>query len=229
MTAINFVREVDRIHLVTDGRGRAPGTRTTFGPGGVRRENSVAMAMQKVAIFPHLNMAVALRGQAAHLPLIAASIPLFGRSFDEVRKRVADEFRPVFESATNTWVGHGVDERVGAVDIIFAGISEKSGPAAFIIPTHAFYADLKPWVAVDLVDEFFFSPPDPALYEKFDADSAVDVDAFAIGSIEFQRGIMLRGPDGVEFPGKLEIGEFAQVTTIARDHVTSRIVHRWRD
>lgn len=230
MTAINVVRTSDRVHVVCDGRGLAPSETVRSFSGltvATRVTPARAIAMSKVATFPHLNLALGIRGQAFMIPHVAAMVPVFGKSFDEIRASLASGFRNWWTGAAAQWGRAGADARMTSADLIFAGISEEiGGPASYMVATHEFYGDaIPPWQPVDL-PEVYLSPGDQATFERF-AEPPDDIDAFAIASLKHQRDLELRGPAGETFQGRREIGVFAQVTTVSRHAITSRIVHRW--
>jgi hypothetical protein len=228
VSAINIACETDRVHVVTDGLGRGPGF-TRFTAAGPEAVAGDVVPTQKIATIAHLSLAAAVRGNAAHLPVVASAIPLFGSSFDQVKSRFPSGFRPHFEAVVRQWRSIPGCRYVDQADIVVAGISEERGPQAYVVPTHARYRDCRPWIAHD-AGKVFFSPNDDSLHGVFgNLPEPIDIVSFAIGTLSCQRELELFGADGESFRGSTEIGLFAQVTTITRDSIVSRIVHRWRE
>lgn len=116
-------------------------------------------------------------------------------------------------------------------EIVVAGISETSGPSAYIVASHDRYGE--PWELVPLTG-LCITPANDEIHERMIAAlpldcTAEDIDPeeHGLAILEIQRAHLIEN-DGIE--GKFcAVGGFGQLTTVTADAVTSQIIHRWPD
>jgi len=205
MSAINVLIQTDRAHLYTDAAIYQPdGELVGIGP--------------KVRMMPHINAAMAMRGAFLGLAPIAEELSA-APSFDALRAGIIDCLKKCAAS-----YAHLLDQCSAGPDfeVVIAGISETTGPSAYLVASHSRYGD--PWSIVDL-SGLSLTPASDVVHQSVfaiadgrDADQ-LDPVADGLAIMEVQRA---------ERSGAY-VGGFAQLTTIDADGVHSRIIHRWPD
>jgi hypothetical protein len=205
MTAINVFRDVDAIHMITDGIAHV-GDRPSFVTG-------------KAWPLPHVNAVSAVSGPAAAAGLMV-SVMGAATSYDELKaygaleaRSAFKEFRKVLELSTDPT----------EVRIVIAGFSEKGGADSFVISSKA-APEVPEWSAVTLPP--IFGVPmdeDNAISKAWLSAFPTAYDALAYPA---EAGILLLELQRSSF-GTAFVGGFAQMTTVTREAVTSRIIHRW--
>lgn len=215
MSACNILRGADRVHVITDGLG-AIAVDPRLQPGFLAAQAGARfVSANKVLALPHLSAAIVVRGDFIYAHSVAALVPMFGTTFDEVRANLATELRPWWEASLPDWKAKGLN---GAADIFVAGISETEGPTSFAIVTHDLYGDAHRWSVTDL-GAFSMAPMEPSLVERMTAraeETEVDVEALAVDCIEGQAVLVPH-----------EVGAHVTLTTIRPGKVSSRILHRF--
>lgn len=213
MSAINTLVKRDSVHLITDA--------ASYDSAG----NLVA-AIPKVALLPHINAAVACRGPRASVPLFADLLSAAASTYDELKAHAPTflrELRPMLDAT----FAHC---EFGAVfDVVIAGISESAGPDAYLICSHERYG-VQPWTVVQFAG-LAMMPADAATQELVLASIPDDVelvDPERDGRIilEAQRAFPMDHGGGRVFTG---VGGFGQLTSITRDGISTRVIHRWPD
>lgn len=213
MTAINTVLKRDSVHLLTDA--------ASYDIAG-----NLVTAAPKVALLPHLNAAVACRGPHIALPLIADLLGAAASTYDDLKAKAPAficALLPIFE-ASFAQCQFGSD-----FDIVVAGISEMAGPDAYLICSHDRYG-AAPFSTVQL-SGLSLLPGDPAIHERVLATVLSDVEQFdverdGLAVLEAQRAHAVEHAGGRWLTG---VGGFAQVTSITRDGISTRVIHRWAD
>lgn len=209
MTAVNVLIHENAAHLLTDGAG-------------YDIEGTLLSPTTKVQMLPHLNAAVAGRGAAALPAIYAQALGSVSDSFDEAKGKAVQclrEVSPLFGL-------HPTD----GLEVVVAGISEARGPEAYAIFSHDRYG-IEPYTIADFdmlgmtpgecVSEFLASLPNGAETDPNDIDPAVD----GLRLLEMQRGTKVDSQIG----NASVVGCFAQLTTITRDGISTRILKRWDD
>jgi hypothetical protein len=211
LSAINLIRQDDRVHLVTDGAL-------------VETENGLLVshyAKQSIAV--HLNAAVALRGQGALANLVLPYLTNSGASFENFVHFLETGFRAWFEKQL---MPHCSKQRetlknFEEFDLIIAGYSER--PRSYIL-SNIERPGLPAWTLTDTSDAFFM-PADQFLIDRFQPET-FDPATEGVALVENQRRSFRFGEKSKPFCG---IGAFIQATTIDATGIHSRIVHRWPD
>lgn len=219
MTALTVFRHSDAVHIVSDG--------TMQGMSG-----AAIGSVSKVWPIPHLSAAVAMRGGPIMLPVMSFALQT-AATFDDLRnevaalaRRVFDEWRVVLEQSPFS----------ADFDLAVAGISERDGPASYLVCNHNRYG-VKPWTVVDL-GPCALLPGGPAVMDEFwkaypagTSSQALDPERDGLRILEMQQRHELEAAfemvDGTPLP--MRIGGFAQLTTVRRDAITTKIIHRWPD
>lgn len=115
-------------------------------------------------------------------------------------------------------------------EVSVAGISEQHGPSGFRITTlQAGDEHLEPWRVIDMPRGF---NPCPCNTEADEQEIRValaaaprNLESHAIAALKTQRDIASR--DFAEGRTPCWVGGFAQLTTIATNGISTRIIHRW--
>jgi hypothetical protein len=203
MTAINVIRHPDAIYILTDGAG--------FG-----EDSQPSALVNKVFPLPHLNAALALRGQFPMLVVLASALSTVAiDTFDELKRllpsialQVASGLRPVMVSVE--------------FDLVVGGFSEASGSDSYGVFSHDRHG-LAPWKVhqfgemsvapqSDEVQAFLWSFPEGMSAKDF----TPEVDGLAL--LNVQRATA---------EGGRIMGGFAQLTKITRQGIGTRVLERW--
>ena len=187
----------------------------------------------KIEIVAHANMAVMVRGLQQHLVYAISRLPFMGSSYDEIKVSCASVLRKEWDAyiAGLAPLLRVPADVAGFAEFYFAGISATAGSDSFAILTHRLYGDAEPWTAID-IGNAFFAPADATFADRFPHGSIGEnnIAAKAVEVIEAQRTLTVASvnlPEGQVGNASEEIGLFAQVTTISKEAITTRIVHRW--
>lgn len=212
MTAINVFFAPDRVHMVTDGAA-------------IEQDGRLARLSNKAVPIPHLNAVIGARGAAGLPGILSELITSTANGYDEVKACIIGKFRSVIEPAAERQRAAGGGEF--EVDLVVAGLSESAGPNCYVIASHANHPGVSAWTLIPI--EFaLLTPENDALAADIEPllEGDCDVEAVAVRALEGQRRI--RVPHGTA--GEVCIvGGFAQLTTVAPDGITSRILKRWPD
>lgn len=204
MTAINIIRTRHTVHMLTDGSGY--------------EGNQQSFSLAKAFPQPHLSAVIAVSGAIAHGPLLATGLGMAATSYDDLKaiavravQEMVEFYTPVFQRIE--------DPRFV---IVVAGISESSGPDAYVITNDPRVAE--PWTTQQ-IGGCTMIPADAATQAVFHAafgsiedSEELDPERDGIRMMEIQR----RNP-------AFGIGAFAQLTTVTLDGITTRVIHRWAD
>jgi hypothetical protein len=218
MTAINLIRQSDAVYIVSDGVG-------------CDRDGVVQFVVPKVFPLPHLRAAVAGRGNIFGLAHVAAALAM-APTYDVMKMRAAKTLREVvdlFRDINATQGAQGEAIFPSDLQIYVGGWTVAGEPDAFLMLTSE-TSGLPPWTVVPILD-FGMFPGGEAQDDawSFLAGRGVeDLDPRADGLkiIEAQRRYKIENQYGQSTFG---IGGFAQLTTVARDRITTEILHRWPD
>ena len=208
MSACNIILHSDAVHVMTDGACFLPS----------RPLEPFAFAA-KAWVMPHLNAVAVNTGPSAFSPLVA-QILSFASSFDGILDASWDGLRAAFDQFPD----------LPDFSVMVAGFSESNGPSAFRVASGRKCSQhrdgsvtwFEPWSAVSL-PKLSFVPGGADLSAEVaarieGAKSADDFDPITDGVwlIERQRASRLAG-----------VGGFVQLTSVTRDGITSRVIHRW--
>lgn len=218
MTAINVILSSDSAHMITDGA-------ITDDSG------SVLMIGPKVYSFPHIGAAISIRGAKGIAVMIAEGLSLSGKKYDfSSYDKLKATIRPFLSEFLSSADAGKLDGMFPAewreLDIVVAGWSDAQKRAdAFFIVTHNQHPVVPTMKVID-TGAHLIAPTHPALMADIEprisaiiAGEACDscLDEFAADLIERQRQL------------EPNVGGFAQVTTVTRSAITSRIVARFPD
>ena len=216
MSAVNIFRQTDAVHVVTDGYAiddtAEPGTGAYF-------------AVPKVFPLPHLNAVVAARGVLLAPWLMAMCIARSGDSYDAAKQRAVQSARDCAGSLANL-------PRGGLFEFYVAGFSETTGADSYCV-TSSEATGVPVWQVVDLGTSSF-APSDQSVLDEMQRGlpanlrtlDDLDPEREGLRVLELQRARHFTGVDSVE---RMNIGCFAQITTVTRDAITTRILRRWPD
>ena len=219
MTAIITIKHATAMHVLTDGAAWQPGGASKTGPKG-----EPAFECSKTVPLPHLNAVIAARGSPIFAPVLAQLLgPAQVRTFDGIAPVLA----PLAVECCSM-------VRQELFDLVLAGISETRGPTAFFMCNHDGHGpDVRPLQVVDL-PALGFLPGGPEITAEIAAmlpagghSGMLDPVRDGLQMLE----IMRRHPqpwygrDGET----IDVGGFAQLTTVAADGISMRVIHRWGD
>lgn len=231
MTAVNYVRQRDALHFITDG--------AAYSPSGV-----LLGVTQKATAFAHLPAVfcirgpVAARGMLTNLTRVAtfdamvADFELeFEREFEHCASALTDTGLPDVEMMFGGWSEAAQEFQVymisscdGADRIAAEQLEARQGlampDAAFKLKRLEDVAAIAPNVPVSEISIAYGRP-------LASIDDIRDIDEFGIVLLELQRARLISNAPGLS--PCCNIGGFGQVTTITRDAVSSRIICRWPD
>jgi hypothetical protein len=180
----------------------------------------------KVFAMPHLNAALAVRGGKFMGMILADQIGRTEKTFDEMKSGILATTEAVEASVRPAWEkqhGKGVTE----FDLFIAGISETTGPDSFLITNHNDYLSMgvTAWTLVDL-GRVSLAPSTDVLHANWAAhmhSASFDIRA-AISLMNEQRRTVWPNRAGIDVH---TVGCFAQLTTIQKGDISSRLFHRW--
>lgn len=224
MTAISVVSQPKHglVHVAHDAAGYSPDASviTSFGT-----------KSYPVAHWPGIIVAT---GSGVAVPLSGYLLSQQFASFDDLIDRGRDAVRDTLEEIIRSL-------RISSTSLIFAGISEKRGPEAYVCHTDVACPpantqeemDASPYYGttfefIKLSNVIGTPVPDDQTIINADYEGVDPTDDPAVVKwgmrkmLEMSRHMPL--PAGI--PG---IGGFAQITTISKQGISQEIVHRWPD
>ena len=229
MTAINIVIKSDSIVIMTDG--------VWYDSKGV-----VASIAPKVHLLPHIGAVVGVRGGGSQLANNFIEFIHKGKTapsnFDELVVLAGMAIKHIH----SMMVAHGLffDDSPD-MDFVLCGWSlSKRTFESYVIPTahrDGFdEAGVKPFIANRLPEIAIVPVPGAAEYSAAGWTEPEDTHSFdpmvhGIQLMEAQRLVVGPMDNGAGKTGAMGsgVGGFLQLTTITRDEIASRIIHRWPD
>ncbi|WFT91265.1 hypothetical protein QA633_23110 [Bradyrhizobium barranii] len=222
MSAINALVQSNAVHMMTD---------TLLYIGG----KVTQIDFPKCLPIRGMRAAVASTGPASFAYLLAEMLATSCTAFDEVVAKDREWFRGAFD-----W--YIENERAGASEyatvVLVGWLERENRPAAFAIElsnggeraewirSNSAYSDPTA-IAHDLIELPILANPTPPVEDLIAAGwpigvdrDARDAEADLLHMLEIQRRRQARD-------GKYYIGGHAVLTTVTRDGVTQRAVHRW--
>lgn len=213
MSLLNIIRSEDRVTVMTDGAI-------------LDEQALVAGFMQKVAILTPLHAVVAFRGDAMIAAAISNMIQMSAMqyaTFDGMKRSIVSDVRLLFAALFN-----GPLASANAADlhmeVAVAGWSEAEGPAAYFFHTN----DASPVGAWNIQsDDTVRASPSDSQEIASRLSCLPLTHQVMIEAAERQREIIEdHGPQGIPTS---YVGGFLQVTTVTRDEIATKIIHRWPD
>lgn len=188
--------------------------------------------MQKIFPLTHLNAVIAGRGSPLFLSAFGALASIEASSFDQLKETTASIGTRLFADLRATMEAAGAGTEC---ELVIAGLSEAEGPSSFFTCSHEHRTPaIRPWQVVDL-DPISLAPHDSAIKAELDKayPHGIHPDQFhpiidGLRVLEIQRAHPVAHPGG-GFGILPTVGAFAQLTTIRRDIITTRIIRRWPD
>lgn len=215
MSATNVFLQSDAVQVLTDGAGYTP-------------EGILQQAISKVVSLPHLNCVVAGRGPALVPAFMSTALGASSNRYDGMKTLAPEiiEFSSDLFQSTLEACRAGIE-----FDVIVAGISETTGPDAFLICNHARYG--KPPFELIQLGDINLLPGDAGIHDAWlatipDGAGADDLDpeTHGLSALECQRRF---GAKASAVDGLPRVGGFAQLTTITKAGITTKILKRWGD
>jgi hypothetical protein len=210
MTSIVFIKQSHAVHILTDGAGY-DGAGTLIG-GAV-----------KAWPVPSLNAVVAARGPAFFPALLATFAAAAAQTYDELKNGIASIARECFNTFEPLLAlcDHGSD-----FDLVIAGWSERYGPDGYIMCNHGRNAPaILPWAVAD-TGSFALMPSNATVLDnllrlfpqsRYPSADAIEPGADGLRVLEMQRALNW---------GHV-IGGHATISTVTRDAISTRVLHRW--
>lgn len=229
MTAINIIHQTDRIHIMSDA--------VWYAPDGV-----VKRLAPKVHLLPHVVSVIASRGGGSQLANMFVEFICKGETpvsdFDElvVVGGMAVEKIHSMMASNGLFFDDSPD-----MDLIFCGWSpQKRAFESYVIPTahrDGFdEAGVKPFVPNRLPEIAIVPVPGAAEFTAAGWTEPESADSFdpmthGVRLMEAQRLVVGPMDNGAGKNGVMGhgVGGFLQLTTITRDEIASRVIHRWPD
>ncbi|KQZ50726.1 hypothetical protein ASD54_10985 [Rhizobium sp. Root149] len=222
MTAINVLRQSKRAYIMTDSAG-------------YDTEGVVHCFYSKTVTIPHLRAAIAVRGSANAVALIAAALGSRFSTFDDlvvsggvVAEEIYDHYFAIMTNCGET-----------ELEIYLAGWSEaRDRPETYVAfsseAPNRVDLNLPPWVFVE-IDEFSAAPlPSEDLLQKVGfKDRSVEAVSPLKGGLKVMEAQRitpltprwLRGGKSHCFV----VGGFVTLTEITQSGVSQSVIHRWPD
>lgn len=221
MTAINMIRQRRRAVILTDGAG--------YDANGV-----VRAFYQKAIAIPHLRAAVAVRGSANAVGVLAAAFGARFTTFDDLVANGGAVAQSVYDEFFAMFTNYGETE----IEIHLAGWSEaRNRPETYVMAS-----DEAPSLAVMEMLPWTFTEADDCSAAPLPTDEAMAAQGLSVSAVERfdpvsdglrvmeaqrrTRGSALSRGNGVEV---YCVGGFAMLTEITESGVSQRIIHRWND
>jgi len=227
MAAINIIRQLKAVHVISDG---------AF----CDNTGIVAEIAPNTFALPHLPAALAIRGSSHFMPFLVHRLSRECQSFDQLLTRLVQTAIDVHVSFPMTFgtLGHGAMEP--DFDLVAAGWSKtRDAPASYLVSSHdrvvAQGLAIKAWQLVELPD-VLIAPPIaekqitasgwkvPYSPESFrpDIDGISLLKAQRLSRQELDPRSGMRGQVYV-------VGGFIQVTSVSSHGVNSDVLHWWPD
>jgi hypothetical protein len=197
MTAINVIRFPNEVYVATDGLGFS--------------EDGESRPMAKVHVIAHFPLVMALSGMAAGGPYFAQAFEHRFRSWDDIVERIEDVLPDLHRRYRAELRSMNVDDP--NTIFIMAGWSAKRREAEAYAIGVADEGGLVPFKLRPI--QGMVGLPVPPVKPRCELRRST-VNADMIAMMEAQRAM---GPD--------RIGCFVQLTSVTKDCVTQRIIHRW--
>ncbi|UQD96134.1 hypothetical protein [Bradyrhizobium japonicum] len=215
MSAANLIVASDGVHLISD----ALVWDTT--------DQTITAICPKVVMLPHLRCAATIR--AEHL-IVFQSVSLVlstmaAANFDDFKRTIGKALQELDGKLTDMGL-------CSPFEVSVAGVSEEGGPNGFRITTLARSSGsnhLVPWQVIDMPPGFNPCPcasdADEREIRSALAAAPANLEGHAIAALTAQRRIAAR--DHVAGRTPCWVGGFAQLTTVTRDSIATRIIRRW--
>ncbi|MBN9064007.1 MAG: hypothetical protein BGP06_12230 [Rhizobiales bacterium 65-9] len=205
MSAVNVIRKSDSVHLICDGQVYT-------------RTGAPAFQMTKILEFPNLNAAIAMRGNILLLSTVLLVVMGAGASFDEVRRKLPDALRKAFEEAKGECEKHS-DAPV-EIELAMGGFRNDGSSDSFLIHSHQVHSAGSPWKVIDT--PIATAPGTPEIIQEFQSKSPDAMNPEAFDPV--RHGLILLEAQRAR---ESRIGAFAQLTSVHRDRIETRILRRW--
>jgi hypothetical protein len=215
MSAYAVFTERDRVHVATD-------------TAGMDAAGKLAGFSTKTVAFPHINGVLACRGLPLHQSIAAAHIAEIAISFDSVVKKLPDRLKPVFcdpkETLPAAYKQLGYD---GSTDSVWAGISEKHGPTLVMMMARPNGAKIDWRVQIERADSLCMAMSTivfPSFIQHLQNTGRHSQEAF------FELPALMQLMREYHDPkGHSVVGGAVHLTTITKDHMTTRKLMSWPD
>jgi hypothetical protein len=214
MTAINVIKQLDCVHIVSDGAV-------------IRSDGRVDHFAQKVTIMPHLSAAVGIRGTPAAANFINAEIAK-ATSYSNLKSTIVRSVRAVLD-VMRPHMESQFGPHVLTAEIFVVGWS-VDGPDAFILNTSDLNkgSGVPAWTVVN-IGGLCLGPSDSTIASDFSRLQVELTDDRLVELLHRQRELRNPLPHDPTKEGPRAIGGFAQLTSVRKDSITTRILKRWPD
>jgi hypothetical protein len=209
MTAVNVIRDPARgcIHVVADAAGLDP-------------QGCLTLSFPKIVPLPQFNAVLAVRGTISHVLTLGACMFRHAESYDGLKSTVGEMLQREFRKIRS--IAAPDDMLLMPFDLCLASISETTGTDAYLVTSNDGNPGIAPWTVVDL-PWGILAPP---IGEAWSSTIANHGDPLSLmpAILAEQRKVINPTASGALGPF---VGAFAQVFTIARRSITSRIIGTW--
>lgn len=218
MTAAIIIRQKNAVHLLSDGISYL-------------RDGTVTAITAKIWPLPHINAAMICRGPRLMGPILAELFAGVGTTFDQVKQRAPLAVRNYFEGSREFFerCSLGAD-----FDLFVAGFSEERGPDSYLLCNHRRHGNaVRPWQVTDCGSLSVTPSDDEILSQVADAfppgtkPESLDPERDGLKILHMQRARAFdHGSKGSHMSG---VGGFAQLMTVTRDGISTKILERWNE
>ncbi len=202
MTAVNVILRPAAAFVVTDGERRHGG--------------QVVQPAPKVLPLPHLNAALATRGDSLMLTTMYGIITGRRATFEDAAANLGQDLADAVAGLSKAL------PLIAGCDVVLAGWPEtRRGPECWMASDHGRYG-IEAFKPASL--EGLTMPDDGSLagrlgaFRPLDRSGPFEPETNATAIIDAQR--QMRGSG---------VGGFVQLTTILRDSITTKVLHRWAE
>ena len=204
MTALNLILRTDRACILTDGLVSHPDGR------------SAGFLYNKALPLPFQNAALAVRGPGGYLPILYAFLNHLP-SFDAVVEKLPELAPMAREGYLRPSILAGTCPPEGwPVDVALAGWHDGADwPDAYFMTSLA-RGGHAAWTME--AQHVLVSPPTRLPLDVVTDASCFDVERDGARLVRSQRG---------PYPGESTIGGFAELTSVYRDRIETKILERW--
>lgn len=213
MTAINAVRLRDCLHVFGDGAY-------------YNDDGTLGTVMCKAVAIPSYPAVVVGRGHSLSTLLLAREFQRQCRTFDDLVENIEEVYPDVLVNFAHV-MGHGALNQV-----FVGGWSDRLGRMEMIEIENGDWLDQSGAFKVKRLPEQFSLPGANNWEQGFARpprtceEAAADIENFALTILELQREQKRVTPDR---PDAVYVGGLAELVTVTRDSVVSKVLHRWTE
>ncbi|HEY4200057.1 MAG TPA: hypothetical protein VGM83_05815 [Devosiaceae bacterium] len=213
MSSIVVLRQTDRVSVLTDGAA-------------YRNDGTIVGENAKVYALPHLNAVITVRGSQAAFAMIAGWLTCNVFAYNDLRHSL-----PEILSVLTPADGAGE-----TIEVVVAGFTNAGGADSFFIVNHDRHPEAPILKALTIGGISMMPGGDsvkvavePLFPVPMTNVDQLDPEEIGLAIMGAQRQILDDVPGLLRAAKAHLVGRFAQMTSIYRDHIDTRILKRWPD